>query len=388
MSFQQVSLDRLIKPAKLMRAGARALPILSMTMHEGLVDQASKFKKRVASADTADYKVVRRNQLVVGFPIDEGVLSIQDLYDEALVSPAYDVWDLQTDHEVEHRYLERFLRSPQALTFYASKLRGTTARRRTLPDDIFLKLEVPLPSLGKQQWIEKVLDRAKALQDKRHDTLVQVDTLAQSTFLEMFGDPTTNPKGWPRQTLGDITQKITDGEHLNPPFSKTGMPIVMAGDVWEDQINFRTCKMVESDIGYRFRRKCDPETDDILIVSRGATIGRLCVVGVVPEFCLMGSVILLKPLRDKINSRFLSVFLKHPVSRHALYKTSGSSAQQAIYIKDVKKLVCIVPPILLQREFAHRVAAIEKLKSIHRTSLEKLDALFASLQHRAFRGEL
>ena len=82
-----------------------------MTMHEGLVDQGTKFKKRVASANTADYKLVRRNQLVVGFPIDEGVLSFQNLYDEAIVSPAYDTWRLRANIEVEPAYLERFLRS-------------------------------------------------------------------------------------------------------------------------------------------------------------------------------------------------------------------------------------------------------------------------------------
>src|SRR5688572_31392019 len=122
-----------------------------MTMHEGLVDQSAKFKKRVASADTSDYKIVRRNQLVVGFPIDEGVLSIQDLYDEAIVSPAYDVWNLKADYELEPAYLERFLRSPRALAFYRTKLRSTTARRRTIPDDVFLRLVVPLPSHFEQR---------------------------------------------------------------------------------------------------------------------------------------------------------------------------------------------------------------------------------------------
>ena len=160
MSFQEVALDVLIEPAPLERAGNRDLPILSMTMHEGLVDQGAKFKKRVASANTADYKLVRRNQLVVGFPIDEGVLSFQNLYDEAIVSPAYDTWRLCADIEVEPAYLERFLRSPRALTFYRAKLRGTTARRRTLPSDIFLRLAVPLPPPPKQRRIAETLDKA------------------------------------------------------------------------------------------------------------------------------------------------------------------------------------------------------------------------------------
>ena len=85
----------------------------------------------------------------MGFPIDEGVLSFQTLYDEAVVSPAYDVWSITQNELVEIKYLERFLRSPFALKFYASKLRGTTARRRSLPDDIFLSLLVPLPPAGR-----------------------------------------------------------------------------------------------------------------------------------------------------------------------------------------------------------------------------------------------
>jgi type I restriction enzyme S subunit len=102
----------------------------------------------------------------------------------------------------------------------------------------------------------------------------------------------------------------------------------------------------------------------------------------------MGSVILLKLRKDMIDPSFLTTFLKHPVTRGNLYKTSGSSAQQAIYLKDVKNLVCPVPPLIIQHEFARRIAAVEKLKAAHRASLTELDKLFASLQHRAFRGEL
>lgn len=264
--------------------------------------------------------------------------------------------------KLDGAYLFHWVRSPQ---FIAEMVRRVTgANYPAVSERIVFESRMPLSPLPEQRRIAKVLDCAEAIRSKRRSALAQLDILAQSVFLDMFGDPATNPKGWSRQTLGDITQKITDGEHLNPPFSQTGMPIVMAGDVLEDQIDFGASKMVEIDLGNRFRRKCDPERNDILIVSRGATIGRLCVVGAAPEFCLMGSVILLKPFKDKIDSRFLSVFLKHPVSRHALYKTSGSSAQQAIYLKDVKKMVCIVPPISLQNEFARRVAAIEKLKAI------------------------
>jgi type I restriction enzyme S subunit len=89
-----VALGELIRPVKVARAGGGDYPLLSMTMHDGLVDQSAKFKKRVASADVSDYKVIKRGQMVVGFPIDEGVLDFQTLYDEGIVSPAYGVWEL------------------------------------------------------------------------------------------------------------------------------------------------------------------------------------------------------------------------------------------------------------------------------------------------------
>ena len=180
-----------------------------MTMHEGLVDQGVKFKKRVASANTNNYKLVRRNQLVVGFPIDEGVLSFQKLYDEAIVSPAYGTWRLRANAEVEPAYLERFLRSPRALAFYRAKLRGTTARRRALPRDVFLRLTIPLPPLAEQKRIAGILDAVDALRAKRREALAQLDTLLQSTFLDMFGDPVTNPMRWDTSALGAVGEIIT-----------------------------------------------------------------------------------------------------------------------------------------------------------------------------------
>ncbi len=214
MSLGEIHLERLIEPAQLERAGNLQLPILSMTMRQGLVDQATKFKKRIASADTADYKRVRRDQLVVGFPIDEGVLSFQQLYDEAIVSPAYDIWNLRHDFKVEPAYLEKFLRSPRALAFYRTKLRGTTARRRTLPDDIFLKLAVPLPHLSEQRRIVAILNKADELRAKRRIALMKLENLTLSVFLEMFGEPAENPKRWRVRPIADFVVEFQGGKSI------------------------------------------------------------------------------------------------------------------------------------------------------------------------------
>ena len=117
--------------------------IMSITMKDGLIDQAEKFNKRIANTNIANYKLVERNELVVGFPIDEGVLGFQTKYNYAAVSPAYDVWRLKRDIPVT--YLQRILRSPQAISIYKKKMKGTANRRRVVPKDVFLKIKIPLP---------------------------------------------------------------------------------------------------------------------------------------------------------------------------------------------------------------------------------------------------
>ncbi len=85
-------LGDIIRPARVERCGERNLPVLSMTMHDGIVLQTNRFKKAIASKDRSTYKVVKPGQLVVGFPIDEGVIYVQGYPYEGVMSPAYNVW--------------------------------------------------------------------------------------------------------------------------------------------------------------------------------------------------------------------------------------------------------------------------------------------------------
>jgi type I restriction enzyme S subunit len=102
----------------------------------------------------------------------------------------------------------------------------------------------------------------------------------------------------------------------------------------------------------------------------------------------MGSVILIKPSTDVLNSAFLTAQLKHPAMYHKLFNSSGSSAQQAIYLKDVKKLVCILPSLSLQNEFACLVEKIEALKDTMFTQSDEIETQFQALMQKAFKGEL
>jgi type I restriction enzyme, S subunit len=388
VSVNQIELGQLIKPAKLIRAENKSFPILSMTMHAGLVEQADKFKKRVASIDTAPYKVVRRNQLVVGFPIDEGVLSFQELHDEAIVSPAYDVWDIRDERKIGTKYLERFLRSPRALAFYASKLRGTTARRRTLPDDIFLSLLVPVPPLAEQRRIADLLDRADGLRAKRSAAIRQLDRLIQTIFLDLFGDPIVNPKRWPNPTLGGLLTFQQYGPRFyDESYSPDGMRIVRITDLDEaGTLNFS--EMPRLAVSEADRQKYSLREGDLIFARSGATVGKVALIKRGDPPCIAGAYFITMRFGDTVEPIYARSVLTSPSIREKVAKLSRQAAQQNFSGPGLRRLPMPLPPIELQRTFVRRVAAVDRLRGSHCAALAELDALFGALQHRAFRGEL
>ena len=110
---------------------------MSITMEHGLIDQAEKFNKRVASANISHYKKVYLNELVVGFPIDEGVLGFQVKYPFAAVSPSYQVWRLK-EPGADVAFLDILLRSQVMRKVYRLKMQGAVDRRRSIDRAVFL----------------------------------------------------------------------------------------------------------------------------------------------------------------------------------------------------------------------------------------------------------
>lgn len=146
-------LGKIIKLADKKKVGDdNDIPVMSITMKDGLIDQDQKFNKRIASSNISKYNKVAKNELVVGFPIDEGVLGFQKKYANAAVSPAYKIWQL-IDKSINIDYLEMILRSEKMRSLYRLLMQGAVDRRRSIPDDIFLKIEIPLPDTDTQKQI-------------------------------------------------------------------------------------------------------------------------------------------------------------------------------------------------------------------------------------------
>jgi type I restriction enzyme, S subunit len=199
------------------------------------------------------------------------------------------------------------------------------------------------------------------------------------------------PDGWVSTVLDNVSVKITDGEHLTPKTTVRGVPLVSAKDVRDDGVNFSDVKYVSSQDAARFRTRCCPGLHDILVVSRGATIGRVSAVQVDRVFCLMGSVILINP-SPLVDKAFMALVLKSPQSHGRLVDLCGHSAQQAIYIRDIRKLPITIPPLSEQHEIVRRVDALLRLADAIENRVAaataRADKLTQAILAKAFKGEL
>ena len=365
-TVKMVKLGTLIKPAKLQKCGNDNYPVLSMTMHNGLVFQSDKFKKSVASQDKSTYKVVHRNQLVIGFPIDEGVLATQRITDAGIVSPAYGIWDVDQT-KIIPEFLEYALRCNRAIDYYKAKLRGSTARRRSLPTPTLLELDVPLPDIEQQKLALTTIHHAKNALDSRQAQLTKLDELIKARFVEMFGDPIANSMGWEKVQLSGCLESIDNGKSYvcdtscrkgeSPAILK--LSAVTYGDYRPDE------NKAMLDEAY-FSKDITVQSGDLLFTRKNTPelVGMCAYVYKTPTNLMLPDLIFrlnTKPLCNKI---YLWKLINHELFRKQIQALSSGSAKSMSNISKERllHLSVILPPLSLQNQFAAFVAEVDKSK--------------------------
>ena len=196
---------------------------------------------------------------------------------------------------------------------------------------------------------------------------------------------------WKMIQLSEVADKITDGEHFRPPTQERGVYFLSAKDVREDKVDFSSPLFISEETAKKALQRCNPEKGDILIVSRGATVGRMCIVKTEKIFCLLGSVILIKVSKN-LSSEYLTYVLKSPRINQKLISISGATAQQAIYLRDIKKVeipLCSLPEQqAIVQEIDTRLSVCDKIEQDIEENLEKAEALRQSILKKAFEGKL
>jgi type I restriction enzyme S subunit len=244
-------------------------------------------------------------------------------------------------------------------------------------------LRIPLPPIPEQRRIAEILDKADALRAKRRAALAQLDTLTQSIFLDMFGDPATNPKGWHVSALEDVASTASGGT----PDRKVagcfggGIPWVKSGELHEGVVIATEESLTKQGVAASSAKLMPVGT--VLVAMYGATAGAVALLGIAAA--TNQAICCIQP--GKKLDAFYLVHLLHRLTPSLLAKRVGG-AQPNLSQDLIRKLKVPLPPHELQRIFASKLTAIEKMKAAHRASVTEIDALFASLQHRAFRGEL
>ncbi|MFN0193105.1 MAG: restriction endonuclease subunit S [Aestuariivirga sp.] len=277
-------------------------------------------------------------------------------------------------------YLYHFLRTID-LYAVASSTTVPSIRKSDLA-----QLTIPLPSPMEQRRIAKVLNRAEALRAQRRAILTQLDSLAQSIFVDLFGDDRTVLERWPTKKLGDLLDFLTSGSRGWAKYYSD------SGDLFLRIQNVRRDELALGDIAYvnapdtAEARRTRVQPGDVLL-SITADLGRTAVV---PDD--IGKAFInqhLSILRTKaLVPRFLSAYLTSPLGQRQIMGRNRQAVKAGLNFDDIRSFVVPLPPFELQGEFARRVGTAEQLKAPQSASLIELNALFVSLQHQAFRGEL
>ena len=376
--WKYIKLGDIISPAKVVRNGAnKKFPVLSITMRDGIVLQSSRFKKSIASVDTSDYKVVYNGQLVIAFPIDEGLIYTQDIVDAGIMSPAYNVWNVDF-LEIDRKFLVLYLHCPFSMAYYKSKLRGTTMRRRSMPKEDLLNMPLPVPSFSVQQSIISELDKINELIRLKKEQLKDYDNLAQSIFYEMFGDPVVNEKGWDIESLGKVCD-VRDGTHDSPQYLQESPYILITSkNLVNGKIDNSNVNYISEEDYIAINKRSQVDDGDIIMAMIG-TIGNPIIVKLEEhKFCIK-NVALIKFFNDSlVSNKYVHSLLNNESYLTFIKSQNKGGTQKFVALGTIRKLPIPIPPLSYQQQYAQRIELIEQQKAEVQRTIKDLETLLAS----------
>lgn len=288
--------------------------------------------------------------------------------------------------QLDQEFLLQFL--PAALKRIEDRTPFVTVKHLSVKD--LREIEVPLPSLAEQRRIAAILDKADTLRAKRREAIAKLDQLLQSVFLDMFGDPVTNPKKWPKEVLAGLARKIGSGSTPkggDSSYQDEGISFIRSLNVHDGSFRHRNLAFID-EVQANKLNAVTVEPDDVLLNITGASVARVCRV---PREVLPARVnqhVSIIRCSSRLSPAYLEHALMSPSMKSVLLRMAGAGAtREAITKKQIEELLVPVPPIDVQRRFSLVAQKVADQGRSMLINLEAQERLFAAIQTSIFAAE-
>ena len=338
----------------------------------------STSKRTLTNLAFEDKKAVvfPKNTLIVGCIGDIGKLGIT--VDDC--SSNQQLTGIYPNDNVDVNYLYYWFKGNKSLIdSYANNAVVPILNNRTLET-----IKLPIPPLSQQQKIANILDAADALRKNDKALVAKYDELTQALFLDMFGDPVSNPKNLPKIKLGELGKWQSGG---TPSRSKSEyyngrIPWLSSGELNEMYVSESKEHITETAIKESSTRLIEKGS---LLLGMYDTAALKSTISTIDITC--NQAIAYSKLDDKLVSTVYAYFIIQ-IGKEDYKKLQRGVRQKNLNLSMIKNLEILLPHLKLQNQFAERVAVIEEQKAIAQKSLEHSESLFNSLLQKAFKGEL
>lgn len=382
MKRKRVPLAKYITEYSVRNKSNEDIPVYSVTNSQGFC--TDYFDKEVASKDKKTYKVVPRGYFAYNpSRINVGSVDWQKFEEKVIVSPLYNVFSVSED--MEQQYLYYFLKSDIGRQMIKTKVFGSV--RDNLKIEMLKEMTIPERTVEEQKKCVSILDTLQRTISLRNKELSELNILIRARFVELFGNPVINNKGWEQKLLGEITLKIGSGSTPKGGkrvYRENGIAFIRSMNVHSGYFEYKDLAYISDEQAHSLVSVTAKEYDVLLNIT-GASVARCCVI---PSNILPARVnqhVCIIRCKQNISPYFLNYLLIDNNFQELLLRIAGTGAtREAITKQKIENLNIILPPIQLQNDFATFVEQVNKSKVEVQKALDKAQLLFDSLMQKYF----
>jgi len=250
-------------------------------------------------------------------------------------------------------------------------------------------IKILLPRFEDQRRIATILDKADAIRRKRQESIRLTEKFLQSTFIEMFGDPLTNPKGWEVVTCEETCERITVGIVVRPAsyYRDSGVPALRSLNVRANKVTTENLVYFSQEDNETKLAKTRVWRDDLLLVRSGQP-GTAAVVPKELDGVNAIDILIATPNKSKVDPLYLCFYFNSERGKQMVLGEQRGQIQKHLNVGSLNVTPILLPPIKLQREFSRRVKKIEDIKTKQIIESDNMSSMFNALTQCAFRGNI